>query len=616
MSSGLPSPSPRRRLKVSLMAFSSIVESFLDKVQHRGNETAALVKRDGKYRSVTWNDMQVDVEKIASSLIHLGLKPGEQACIIANTSIHWVTIDLGILSAGGVTVPIYPSNLPDECHYVIEHSDAQFVFSENSELSNKILEVANRLPNLKKIIQLSGTVSGLSDKVINLEQFFASAATDKKTIESRIASLTPDSILTIIYTSGTTGRPKGVVLTHSNMLYEGEALQSIDMIRPPDVQLFFLPLAHVFAKVLETMWLTVGHVMAFAENMTTIKDNLAEVRPTMMVGVPRVFERFHAAVVQKGTSSGGLKQALFERALELSEKNGKAELEEKRLGLADSIQFSFLKKIIFAKIGEGIMNVLGGRMRLMISGGAPLSPKIAWFFRDAGISIVEGYGLTETSAGTCVNLAHSNKIGTVGPPIPGTQIKIAEDGEILIKGGGVMREYWKNPEATNEVLKDGWLHTGDIGQLDPRFGTLKITDRKKDLIVTSGGKNVPPQKVENLLRSHKLIANVVVHGDKRKFLSALLTLDADQLNAEAKTMGLSGDYATLSQHPEIVRRVQQLVDESNQTLASFETIKKFKILDHDFSVESGELTPKMSVKRKVVSSKYGHIFDGFYEEKY
>jgi long-chain acyl-CoA synthetase len=372
----------------------------------------------------------------------------------------------------------------------------------------------------------------------------------------------------------------------------------------------------VFAKVLEISWLGTGHVLAFAESMNTIKPNLAEVRPTLMAGVPRVFEKFYAAVVEKGTSAEGLKRKLFVKAMELSQKNGEHEEKGDKLGLIESAEFGVLKKAVFAKVGEGVMQILGGRMRVMISGGAPLSKKIAWFFRDAGITVVEGYGMTETSAATTINLPHRNQIGTVGVAVPGTEIRIAEDGEILIKGPGVMREYWRNPEATAETIDEqGWLHTGDIGELDPRTKAVRITDRKKDLIITAGGKNIAPTRIENLVKTHKLISQCVVHGDRRKFISALITLDAEQLPLFAEQNGISGSVEELSKHAKVRAEVERLISESNSELASYETIKKFEILDKDFSIETGELTAKLSVKRKVVYSKYGHFFDAFYDDK-
>ncbi|MEM6734026.1 MAG: AMP-dependent synthetase/ligase, partial [Myxococcota bacterium] len=392
--------------------------------------------------------------------------------------------------------------------------------------------------------------------VVSLEDFLkAGESQNEAELETRAATLSKDSILTIIYTSGTTGKPKGVVLTHDAMVYEAEGIKEVGVIRSDDIQLFFLPLAHVFAKVLEVSWFTTRHVMAFAESFQTIKQNMGETAPTVMCAVPRVFEKFHAAVVEKATAEGGLKAKLFNAGLELSIKNGEL-IREGKPGLSglEALKFKFLKGLIFKKIGAGLQEIMGGRMRVMVSGGAPLSPKISYFFSDAGLEILEGYGLTETSAASFCNRPGQVKIGTVGPPLPGTQVKIAEDGEILIKGRGVLREYWKRPEATSEVLKDGWLHTGDIGELTAD-GCLRITDRKKDIIVTAGGKNVAPQNIENLMKLHKLVANFVVHGDQRKFLSALVTLDPDALKEYADKQGLKGSHAELSRTPEIQREI-------------------------------------------------------------
>ena len=598
---------------------ANLLRTFLRHVDNRGEETAAMVKRGGRYVDVSWHEMWVDARKVGRGLVALGIESGDRVCLISSTRLEWCTTDLGILAAGGVTVPIYQSNLPDECQYVADHCGARVIFAEDAEQVAKFIEQRENLPKIEHVVQMEGELAeGVGDDgwVMTMAQLHQRGGDDDSVLEAPMASLNPESILTIIYTSGTTGRPKGVVLTHANMLYEGDCVEEVDVVRTTDVQLLFLPLAHVFAKVLEVSWYSVGYVMAFAESMQTIKDNLAETRPSLMCGVPRVFEKFYSAVVDQGMSAEGIRKTLFEEALAMSVKNGEAEEAGRSLSLVDELKWKALKKLVFSKIAAGLGERLGGRMRIMLSGGAPLSKKINWFFRDAGLTIIEGFGMTETSAGTTINLPHDNHIGTVGPALPGTDIKIAQDGEILIKGPGVMREYWNNPEATAETIVDGWLHTGDIGEIDARTGALRITDRKKDIIVTAGGKNVAPQKIEGLLKVDKLISQAVVHGDTRKFLSALITLDPDQLTAFAKEKGLSGSYAELSQHAAVRAAIESVVEETNRELASYETIKKFAILDTDLSVETGELTPKLSVKRKVVNSKFGHIFDAFYAEAY
>jgi long-chain acyl-CoA synthetase len=595
---------------------SSVLEFIVEHAEKRGDATAALAKRDGKYQPTTWGELWERSRAVARGLIAQGLEPGDRVNIVAHTSLEWVIADLGVLAAAGVTVPIYPSNLPTECQYVSDHSDAKIVFCQDAEQVAKFVEQRAELPKVVRVVQMEGEAPADDDWIISFGDLLASGGEDDTEVDARVASLKPESILTIIYTSGTTGVPKGVVLTHANFIYECDAITSADVVRADDVQLLFLPLAHVFAKLLEATWFATGHVMAFAESMNTIKPNLAEVRPTMMCGVPRVYEKFYAAVVEQGTSAEGLKRTLFEHALALSQKHGELEEKGRGLGLIEDVYFRFLKKTVFAKVREGVQAILGGRMRLMISGGGPLSKKIGWFFRDAEIMILEGYGMTESSAATVVNRPWANFIGTVGTAVDGTEVKIAKDGEILLKGPGVMREYWKNPEATQEILVHGWLHTGDIGEIDPRTGALRITDRKKDLIVTAGGKNVAPQKIENLLKTHELISQAVVHGDRRKFLSALITLDESAVGERAKALGVGGDYAELTRHERIRAEVRALVEASNRELASYETIKKFEVLEADFSVETGELTPKLSVKRKVVDRKYGYLFDAFYEEKF
>jgi long-chain acyl-CoA synthetase len=593
----------------------SMLDLVSEQVHARARETAVLVKREGQYRPVSWSQLWSDAERVAQALVAIGMQPDDHVNIVSSTRYEWVMLDLGIVAAGAVTVPIYPSNLAHECLYVCEHSGARLVFCEDRSQVEKFLALREQLPNVINIVQMSGEVEVPDAWVMSMAEFLAlGVEIEQATLAERRAGLGPESILTIIYTAGTTGRPKGVVLTHANMIYEAEAVRRIGLLAPEDVQLLFLPLAHSFAKVLVAGWIATGHVLAFAESMNTIKQNLGEVRPTIMAAVPRVFEKFYAAVVEKGLSAPGLKRKLFVDALELSAKHGEREFDGRQLGLLDSIKFKLCKKLVFGKVREGVMATLGGRMRLMVSGGAPLPLKIAWFFRDVGILVLEGYGLTETAAATTVNLPGENRIGTVGPPLPGTEAKLAEDGEILLKGPGIMREYWRNPKATAQSLVDGWFHTGDIGMIDPDTGAVRITDRKKDLIITAGGKNIAPQRIENLIKSDVLISQCIVHGDRRKYLSALVSLDEAALREFATQHGLTGDYRSLVQHPEVRAAVQAIIDRANKELASYETIKKFEILDHDLSIESGELTPKLSVKRKVVNSKYGHIFNGFYEE--
>ena len=598
------------------MARTTILDLFVENAEQQTSQKAALVKKNGKYEERTWGQLHDEALVIAAALLGQGIKPGDRVNIVANTRLEWVICDMATLYTGAITVPIYPSSLAEECSYIVQNSGAVLAFAEDAKQVDKLLGQRHEMPELKRVVQMTGAVADNGGGwVLSWDEFVkgADAKAVKPELDKRRAAITKDSPFTLIYTSGTTGRPKGVVLTHDAIRYEAEAIHEMNVIREDDVQLFFLPLSHVFGRVLEAAWLSCLHVMAFAESFNAIRDNLNETHPTLMCGVPRVFEKFYTAVVQKGTAAGGVKAKLFNLAVEMSQKQGDAEAKGGSLGLRDKVKLALVKRLVFTKVGDGLREILGGRMRIMVSGGAPLSPKINWFFRDAGITILEGYGLTETSAASFCNRPGNNVIGTVGLPLPGTQVKIASDGEILIKGRGVMKEYWNNPSATAEVLKDGWFASGDIGQIEPT-GHLRITDRKKDLIVTAGGKNVAPQNLENLIKTHKLVSQAVVHGDKRKYLVALITLDPDVLKQTAKEQGLgNGSVEELSQRPEVEKLMHGWIDDVNKQLASYESIKKFAILDHDFSVESGEMTPSLKVKRKVVNERYKAIFDGMYE---
>ena len=413
------------------------------------------------------------------------------------------------------------------------------------------------------------------------------------------------------------------MLTHDNMLYEAEAVHKINLITPDDVQYMFLPMAHVFAKVLETIWFQEGHVMAFwTGDQKKIVDELAEVHPTMMCSVPRIFEKVHARVVDQALAKPGLSGKIAAWGLQQGEKAARL---EQQGGKPGGLAWMLAQTLVFSTIRQTLAARFGGRLRFAVSGGAPLGKDVAYFFKYAGVTLCEGFGLTETSAASAVNLPSDARIGFVGRALPGTEFKVASDGELLIRGRGVMKGYWNREDATKEAIDaDGWFHTGDIGMID-KDGFIKITDRKKDIIVTACGKNVAPQNLENLIKSKSsLISQVVIHGDKRKFLSAVVTLDEDNLKNFAKTKGLSGDNATLSQHQAVNDALAATFKEVNATLASYETVKKFKILDHDFTIGdkpeekdkpgAGLLTPSLKVKRKAVNERYKDIFDGFYAD--
>ena len=592
-------------------------QTILDFLTHHcetaGHQPAALYKRDGAYQSITWQEVGLAVNRRATALVDRGVVPGAKVVVLSQSRLEWVLWDLAIIAAGAVTVPIYQSCLADDCQYIIDHSGAELVITEDAAQTAKLRQERARLSPALKVVQIDGEPQAGDDWVASERACLAAVSVvDEAALLVRRRALTPDSPLSIIYTSGTTGRPKGVLISHRNLVTTAEAVIQTDVVRSDDIQLLFLPLAHVFARVLMIAWLATRHQLAFAENMQTLRQNLIEIRPTIMGGVPRVFEKFYAAVQQKGAASGRLKAALVGRALSLSEQVGDAHAAGTNLPLPARLQFAAFRRLVFAAIGRELNITLGGRMRTLISGGAPLSPSIAWFFQHANLTLLEGFGLTETTAASCINLPGRLKIGSVGPPLPHTQVRLASDGELLIKGSGVFAGYWNNPDATAAAFNDGWFATGDIARIDDD-GYVTIVDRKKDIIVTAGGKNVAPQNIENLIKTSPMVSQVVVHGDRRPFLSALVTLDPDALKAFAKAHSLGGgSLAELSQNPAVVGEMQAIIDRFNSQLPRWETIKKFRLLEHDFSVDNGELTPSLKVKRKLVTQRYQAILDGFY----
>jgi long-chain acyl-CoA synthetase len=589
----------------------NVVAMFEDTVARLGQAPCARHKRDGRWVDISWGEMGRRARAVSDGLASLGVKPGDRLSILGETTPEWILADLGIMGAGAVTVPIYQSNRPHEVQYILDDSGARWIFCDSEAQIQKVREVRARLPELRGVLRFSGPPADAFERALaDVERAGAEwQRAHGNAHAARIAAVDPADPACFIYTSGTTGNPKGVVLTHANWVYEATASAQIHVMEPDDLLLLFLPMAHSFAKVIEAVWFHVGGTIAFVESMEKIVDNAGEVRPTTMPAVPRVFEKAYNAVVANGLSAPGLKGKLFQMALRGLDEWVEAR-EQGRSG--GGIGYLVGRRLVFPKVAARLKERFGGRMRLFVSGGAPLSPRINWFFHHCGLEILEGYGLTESSAASFVNRLGQNRIGTVGPPVPGTEVRIAEDGEILIRGPGVMKEYYRNPSATSEVIVDGWLQTGDIGLLD-EAGHLRITDRKKDIIVTAGGKNVAPQNLENELKAEPFISQVVVHGDRRRFLSALVTLNEENVRKWAQENGVrlanpvTGD-------PRVRERIQRAIDAVNGKQASYATIKKFAILERDFTQEGGELTPTLKVKRKVVSERYRALLDSFYVE--
>jgi long-chain acyl-CoA synthetase len=597
-------------------SFNSVIEMFQHRVESTPDAEAMSGRKDGKWHSLTWREAGRRVRAVGCGLLSLGLKKGDRAAILATSRPEWVIADLGILAAGGATSTIYTSNTAEESAYILEDSGARFCFVENPQQAEKIRSVRDRVPGVRKLFLIDGEPPAGDDWVMtlaDLERLGAEwDAAHPGGYDESVRSLRPTDLATLIYTSGTTGNPKGVMLTHDNWLFEADSIADLGVLGEDDKQMLFLPLAHSFAKVLEVAFIRTGTATAIDGVIDDLLDNLAVVRPTVMAAVPRVFEKVYNKVVSGAREAGGLKYKIFRWALGVGGKVSKLRQNGQAPGGLLAFQHRLADKLVYSKLKARF----GGRLRFMISGGAPLSRAIAEFFHAADILILEAYGLTETSAGSTGNRLEKFKFGTVGRPLKGVEIRIAEDGEILIRGRNIMQGYYNLPDATAEALdEDGWLHTGDIGHLDAD-GFLAITDRKKDIIVTAGGKNIAPQNIEGMLKaSCQYVSQVVMLGDRRPFCVALITVNEETTGKWARERGIDyKDYTDLTSRPEVRELIREAVEAVNARLASYERIKDFALLDHDFSQATGELTPKMSIKRKVVEQRHRDVLEGFYRE--
>jgi long-chain acyl-CoA synthetase len=591
-------------------------------VQAFSDRPAFRFRKDDKWQSLTWRQADQRAQQIAAGLCALGLAPGERVALLCQTRLEWVLCDVAIAMAGLVSVPIYPSNTPQQCVYVIEDSGAKAAIVEDAEQAEKLTALAARRADFKIVCVdtadgQAGRTSPASTQRISLSELPRLGETwmtaNPEELDRRSDRVKPEDCFTIIYTSGTTGQPKGVVLTHLNLVASCEsAVRAFDL-RPSDVQYLFLPLAHVLGREVEWAPIIVGSEVVFAQNMGRIKFDLVEVRPTFMAGVPRIFEKLYAAV-QAGVEQGGkLKRSLvhwafgvaaqYSAAVRRGEQGGNADNTGKvPLGLRMS--YAVADQLVLSKLRRR----LGlDRCRFLISGGAPLSAEIAEFFHGAGLLILEGYGLTETTAAAFVNRWNRHRFGTVGPAIDVIESRMAPDGEILLRGPSVFSSYHNNPEATAEAFDtQGWFHTGDVGVIEDGF--LRIVDRKKDIIITAGGKNVAPQKLENAIKAHSpLVSQVVVFGDKRPHCVALITPSEPAVRHYG-----GGHIAKASGSAELRAAIEKAVDDVNRTLAGFETVKSFALLPADFSEATGELTPSLKVKREVVAAKFESIIAGLY----
>ena len=569
-----------------------------------------MTKRDGRYVETSWAECRRAVEEIASGLISLGVGSEERVAILASTRPEWLEADFASLAIGCVTIPIYPSSLPAECGYILVDSGARTVFAENVDHARKIraavdhgvdVEGTHHAVQVDNVILIDGRAEGCLGLDELRERGRASLEENRQVIERRTATIHSEQLATIVYTSGTTGLPKGVMQSHGNHLAALVAVERLAIVESGQVDFSFLPFAHSFGRMMEYMGVYLGTVTAFAERIETITEDLALSRPHFLPSVPRIYEKIYAAVQQARAASGPLRRGIFDWAIAVGSERAKyvnlGEPIPPRVALFDQLA----RRLVFDKIHSRV----GGRMRYLISGGAPLATEINAFFHAVGLPVLEGYGLTETTPILTCNRPGRTRIGTVGVAIDDVTLKIAADGEILAKGPNVAYGYHRRPDETAEAWdQDGWFHTGDIGEIE--HGFLRITDRKKELIKTAGGKYVAPQKIENLLKSRPLISQAVVIGDRLKYCVALLTLDPDAARAWARSQPGKEEQSVeeLAHDDALKAAIQAQVDAVNENLASFETIKRFHLLANDFTIETGELTPSLKIKRKVIADKY------------
>lgn len=596
----------------------NLVQLLIQRAQN-ASKAGVTHKKDGRWQDVSFGQVLDDVKALSAGLVAQGVKPGDRVALFANTSLMWIVADLAITAAQAITVPIYSSNLPDEFRYVIKHSETSFVFVDNDEKDAKqagrLTRVRQKLaecPTVQKVIVFEGAVAGGQEVALAdvMAQGREAHQANPASFEERVASVKSEDTNCLIYTSGTTGDPKGAILTHGNWTYQAHAVQAIGMMEPSDAVMLFLPLAHVFAQVVKAAWLSMGFRLIIAESVDKLMANIVETRPTVLPSVPRVFEKVYNTVVSNGTSAPGLKGRMARWAFKLFDEYVEAKQQGREY---DGLAFTLAKKLVFTKVRGTLDEKLGGNMRLFVSGGAPLSRKIGYFFDLLGFKVVEGYGLTETAAPTNANRPNKIKIGTVGPAMPGTEVKIASDGEVLARGPCIMKGYYKNDTATAEVLEaDGWFHTGDIGELDSD-GYLRITDRKKDIIVNDKGDNVAPQKVEGMLTLQPEIMQAMIAGDRKPYMTAVIVPDPEWTQEWCARTGVKCDLAALRDDPAYRAAISAAVDRVNANLSVIERVRRFILADAPFTIENQQMTPSLKIRRHVLKQVYGERLDGLYK---
>jgi len=601
VASGGPPPPP-----------GTLNQVFFDAVERYAKPDALQYKSGGVFKPISHREMAERVRHVARGLRLSGVERGDRVAILSENRPEWAIADYACLTAGLTDVPLYPTLPADQIAYILRDAGAVAIFVSNAEQAAKVASIRKDLPALRSVISFDDKASSADLDSAGLEALGAAGETAEAVAAYKhdADAVQPGDLATLIYTSGTTGPPKGVMLTHDNIHSNVAGTRDKIPFAGDDVSLSFLPLSHIFQRMGDYMMFATGTSIAYAENFDSVPVNLQEVRPTIVLSVPRLYEKMYARVLQNAVSSGALKRRIFFWARKVAMRRADLLLAGRRPGRMLERQYAIAQKLVFSKIKERT----GGRLRFFVSGGAPLAPEINKFFYAVGLTILEGYGLTETSPVIAVNTPDAFRIGTVGKPIPGVEVKIAADGEILTRGPGVMKGYYNNPVATAEAIdSEGWFHTGDIGEL--RDGFLAITDRKKDIIVTAGGKNIAPQPIENRVKTNKFVSQAVMIGDRRKFPSLLIVPNFEQLEAWAKRGNLLWtDRSQLIAMPTVQAKMNEEVMGELEGLAHFEAPKKVALLEHDFSIESGEMTPTQKVKRRVVDQHYKRLIDSLYTD--
>ncbi len=579
-------------------------------VKTRKNTAVEYVKKR-RWQSMSWTEYFDLVETVAGGLQDLGVETGSRVAIISNTRVEWAAVDMAVLGLGAVLIPIYQNSISSEISHILNDAEVTTLIIESKDAYNRFLQIKDKVPKVKNLIGIGFT----NDEVLSwqdlLERGKEFRSEKPNFFEQSCLDRELDELATIVYTSGTTGLPKGVCLHHEQIMSEiSEVFKVIDLDHK-DKSLCFLPFAHIFGRVEHWAHVFMGFTMAYAESVERVRDNLPKAKPTFLLAVPRIFEKIYTSI-QTQAEASPLKSKIFKWAIEVGYKMSDYKTQKRIPPATLLLEYQIARKLVFDKL----MKRLGGRLRFAVSGGAPLSSEISKFFHAANLLILEGYGLTETTAAVLVNTPYSYKFGTVGQPFGDVQLKLAPDGELCVKSKKVMREYYNNPQATKDVFDDeGYFKTGDIAEIDSD-GFVMITDRKKDLIKTAGGKYVAPQKLENLLKLNSYISNVLIHGDQKKYIVTLITLNSEAVKDIAQlAQASSHNMEELSKHPKVKDLIRDIIADVNSQLASYETIKNFAILPKDFTIEGGELTPSLKVKRKHLDKVHFDLIESLYGVK-